>query len=136
MRIGEVVARAGVPAKTIRFWEAERLLADPARTPSGYRDYDAGVVERLTFIRNAQAAGLTLDQIRQILDIADSGDPPCLHVRGIIDQRLAEVDARIAELEATRARLDVLAGRAAALDPADCQGLCSIIQPPTAGGQQ
>jgi DNA-binding transcriptional MerR regulator len=80
MRIGEIVDRAGVPAKTIRFWEAERLLADPARTPSGYRDYGSGVVERLTFIRQAQAAGLTLDQIRQILDIADSGDAPCLHV--------------------------------------------------------
>jgi DNA-binding transcriptional MerR regulator len=126
-----VVARAGVPARTICFWEAERLLADPARTPSGYRDYGAGVVERLTFIRQAQAAGLTLDQIRQILDISDAGDAPCVHVRVLIDRRLAEVAARIAELEATRGRLEVLAGRAAAQDAADCHGLCVIIQPPT-----
>jgi DNA-binding transcriptional MerR regulator len=90
------------------------------------------VVERLTFIRQAQAAGLSLDQIRQILDIADTGDPPCLHVGGLIDRRLAEVEARIAELEATRARLHVLASRAAAQDPADCRGMCSIIQAPIA----
>ena len=46
-----------------------------------------------------------------------------------IDQRLAEIDARIVELEATRARLRTLARRAAALDPADCRGFCSIIRP-------
>jgi DNA-binding transcriptional MerR regulator len=130
MKIGEIVVRSGVPAKTIRFWEAERLLADPARTPSGYRDYGASVVERLSFIRHAQSAGLTLEQIRQILDISDAGDAPCVHVRGLVERRIAEVAARITELEATRARLEVLAGRAAAQDPADCHGLCVIIQPP------
>ena len=65
MKIGEVAGRSGVPAKTIRFWEDQHLLPAPARTGSGYRDYDPGVLERLAFIRHAQAAGLTLDAIRQ-----------------------------------------------------------------------
>ena len=127
MRIGEVAGRSGVPAKTIRFWEDQRLLPDPARTAAGYRDYDPAIVERLAFIRHAQAAGLTLEHIRQVLDIRDSGQPPCVHVAGLIAQRMAEVEARLAELARTLGQLATLAERAAAQDPADCQGYCSII---------
>ncbi len=59
MRIGEVAGRAGVPAKTIRFWEDQHLLPPPGRTPAGYRDYGPAILERLAFIRHSQAAGLT-----------------------------------------------------------------------------
>jgi len=127
MRIGEAAGRAGVTAKTVRFWEDQHLLPSPARTPAGYRDYGPAIVERLAFIRHAQAAGLTLDAIRQVLDIRDGGQPPCVHVTGLIAQRLGEVDARLAELTRTRDQLVILAARAAAQDPADCQGYCSII---------
>ena len=127
MRIGEVAGRTGVPPKTIRFWEDQRLLPPPARTPAGYRDYDPAVPERLAFIRHAQAAGLTLDAIRQVLEVRDGGQPPCIHVTGLIAQRLAEVEARLAELARTRDQLAALADRAAAQDPADCRGYCSII---------
>ena len=127
MRIGEVAGRTGVPPKTIRFWEDQRLLPPPARTPAGYRDYDPAIVERLAFVRHAQAAGLTLQAIRQVLEVRDGGQPPCVHVTGLIAQRLAEVEARLAELARTRDQLAALAGRAAAQDPADCRGYCSII---------
>jgi DNA-binding transcriptional MerR regulator len=127
MRIGEVAGRAGVPTKTIRFWEDRRFLPLPARTPAGYRDYDPAVLGRIAFIRQAQAAGLTLDAIGQVLAIRDSGQPPCVHVNALIARRLAEVEARLAELERTRDQLAALADRAAAQDPADCQGYCSII---------
>ena len=127
MRIGEAAGRAAVPAKTIRFWEDQRLLPEPARTAAGYRDYDRAIVERLAFIRHAQAAGLTLEHIRQVLDIRDSGQPPCAHVAGLIAQRMAEVEARLAELARTLGQLATLAERAAAQDPADCRGYCSII---------
>jgi DNA-binding transcriptional MerR regulator len=127
MRIGEISSRAGVPAKTIRFWEDQHLLPSPRRTPAGYRDYDPSVMDRLAFIRHGQAAGLTLAAIRQVLDIRDGGQPPCAHVTDLIARRLAEVDARLAELSRTRDQLVVLAARAAAQDPADCRGYCSIV---------
>jgi DNA-binding transcriptional MerR regulator len=127
MKIGEIAGRAGVPAKTIRFWEDQQLLPPPARTPAGYRDYDPAILERLAFIRHAQAAGLTLDAIRQVLDIRDGGQPPCVHVTALITRRLAEVEARLAELARTRDQLAALAARATAQDPADCRGYCSII---------
>ena len=111
MRIGEAAGRAGVPAKTIRFWEDQRLLPEPARTAAGYRDYDPAIVERLAFIRHAQASGLTLEHIRQILDIRDDGQPPCVHVAGLIARRLAEVEARLTELARARDQLAALAAR-------------------------
>lgn len=127
MRIGEVATRAEVSAKTIRFWEDEGLVPAPRRTASGYRDYEPETIERLEFIRHAQAGGLTLGQIRQVLEIGDSGDAPCEHVRRVVADRLAEVESRIAELDGTRRHLRALARRAAAQDPADCRGYCAII---------
>jgi MerR family transcriptional regulator, copper efflux regulator len=127
MKIGEIAGQAGVTAKTIRFWEDQGLLPPPARIPADYRDYDPAILERLAFIRHAQSAGLTLDAIRQVLDIRDGGEPPCAHITGLIARRLAEVEARLAELTRARDQLAALAERAAAQDPADCQGYCSII---------
>ena len=127
MKIGEIATRAGVPTKTIRFWEDQHLLPEPERTPAGYRSYDPEILERLAFIRQAQVAGLTLEQIRQILDIRTNGEPPCVHVTDLIAKRLEEVEARIAELKRTRVQLKALAQRAANQDPADCRGYCSII---------
>ena len=127
MRIGEIADQSGVPAKTIRFWEDQHLLPPPARTPAGYRDYGPAIMERLAFIRQAQAAGLTLGAIGQVLEVRGGGQPPCVHVTGLIAQRLAEVEARLAELARTRDQLAALADRAAAQDPADCRGYCSII---------
>ena len=132
MRIGEVAATGGVPAKTIRFWEERGLLPRPTRTAAGYRSYDAAVIDRLAFIRSAQGAGLSLDEIRQVLDIGDSGTAACAHVRELVDGRLASVEARIAELKATRQHLRFLARRAAEQDPAECHGYCAILQAPTA----
>lgn len=130
VRIGELAEQSGVTTKTIRFWESAGLVADPARTPSGYRDYDAAVRERLSFIRRAQAAGLTLAEVRQVLAIADSGEPPCEHVSGLIHHHLAEMDHRINDLTETRRLLDRLAKRADEQDPADCDRYCAILDPP------
>jgi len=127
MRIGEVAGRARVPAKTIRFWEDRRLLPQPARTPSGYRDYDPAILERIAFIRHAQAAGLTLQAIGQVLQVRDGGQPPCVHVTSLIARRLAEVEARLAERACRRDQRAALAERAAEQEPADCRGYCSII---------
>lgn len=129
MRIGELARQTGVSPKTLRFYEDEGLLEPAARTPSGYRVYDAETVDRLRFIRDGQGAGLTLRQIRQVLEIRDGGQPPCQHVGELIEERLADVRRRIAELQATRRHLEHLARRTQSLDPADCHGYCQIIEP-------
>lgn len=98
MRIGELAQAAGTTAKTLRFYEDQGLLLPAARTGSGYRDYGPETLARLDFIHRGQAAGLTLAQIRQILQIRDTGTSPCEHVRELLGMRLAEVDEQIAEL--------------------------------------
>jgi DNA-binding transcriptional MerR regulator len=129
MLIGDLAARAGLSAKAIRFYEQAGLLLPPPRTPGGYRDYPPAAVDRLAFVRHAQAAGFTLAEIRDVLAIRDSGQAPCQHVSVLIGEHLAQVERRIAELTRARDALKDLQRRAAATDPADCaeSQICSIL---------
>ena len=129
VRIGQLADAAGVTAKTVRYYESEGLLREPDRTPSGYRDYSADVVDRLAFIRSAQAAGLTLRQIREILEVRDGGRAPCHHVAGLVAHRLDEVERRLQELQQTREQLRRLKQRLDGLDPAVCppSAICAAI---------
>ena len=67
LKIGALANRCGVSRDTIRYYEKQGLLPRPRRTPSQYRLYDGQDAERLLFIRHAQALGLTLDDIRQLV---------------------------------------------------------------------
>ena len=129
MLIGDLATRAGLSAKTIRFYEQAGLLPQPPRTAGGYRDYPPSALDRLAFIRHAQAAGFTLADIRGVLAIRDSGQAPCQHVSVLIDEHLARVERRIAELTRARDALRDLQRRAAATDPADCaeSEICIIL---------
>jgi DNA-binding transcriptional MerR regulator len=108
MQIGELAKLANTSAKTIRFYEESGLLPLPARTASGYRDYGPEVVDRLRFIHRGQAAGLTLQKVRQILAIHDRGEVPCAHVRRVLNTRLDQVRAQIGELVALEGHLQTL----------------------------
>lgn len=131
MLIGALADATGVPAKTLRYWEAEGLVHEPARTGGGYRDYPADAVDRVAFIRHAQAAGLTLRQIGEILAIRDGGTAPCTHTAALVVERLTEVDARLHELEQTREALRNLRQRLDQLNPAEYSAaqICSAIAP-------
>ncbi|WP_084464229.1 MerR family DNA-binding protein [Microtetraspora fusca] len=87
------------------------------------------------FIRAAQAAGLTLAEIRGVLAIRDGGQAPCRHVTDLIDQHLAQIEQRLTELAQARDVLRRLQRRAAATNPAQCASgeVCSILAEPAAG---
>ncbi len=103
MTIGRVAKAAGVPATTLRYYERERLLDAPIRTAAGYRMYDEGAVERLRFIRAAQAVGFTLDNIRTLLQL-DSRES-CGDVQKLLERRIAEVERKMADLKYVRTAL-------------------------------
>ena len=67
MKIGELARASGTNAKTIRFYEAEGLMPEPPRTPSGYRSYDGESVSRIEFILKAKRLGLSLNEILGIM---------------------------------------------------------------------
>ena len=129
MKIGELGAKAGVSTKTIRYYESIGLLRDPPRTESGYRSYDEHAVERLRFVRDAQASGLTLAEIASVLELKDSGQGSCAHTATLLARHLRDIDAQIERLHQSRVVLEQLAERAGSLDPSACSdpNRCQVI---------
>lgn len=105
LRIGEVAARAGLNPKTLRYYEALGVLPSPSREPNGYRRYSQETVDLLTFIRQAQGLGFTLDEIKEILAIRRRGAVPCTHVRSLLRQKAADLDRKLADLVVLRRRI-------------------------------
>ena len=108
MRIGEVADQAGVTVDTVRYYERRGLLPAAARRPSGYRVFDTATVERLDLIRQLQALGLTISEIRQALATHDAGDATCDSERWRIETVRGRIDTKITELTALRVRLDAV----------------------------
>ena len=105
LKIGEVSKRSGVGVEALRFYEKSGLLDRPSRTYSGYRVYGEDVLDRLAFIKQAQALGFSLEEIRRIVDDARRGQSPCEEVREIVRRRMEELDARLRELHRYRDEL-------------------------------
>jgi MerR family Zn(II)-responsive transcriptional regulator of zntA len=120
VRIGELAETSGTTTKALRFYEEQGLLPQAPRTPGGYREYSSDAVARIGFIHRGQAAGLTLAQIRQVLEIRDRGHAPCEHVSDLLDRRLADLDAQLQQLRALRATIAQLRDQAQAADPETC----------------
>lgn len=129
MKIGELGQRTEVNTKTIRYYESIGLLDEPARTASGYRDYDDEAVERLRFIRDAQATGLSLSEVASVLELKGAGETSCAHTSSLLERHLVDIDEQIARLQQAREALADLADRARSLDPAACTdpNRCQVI---------
>jgi DNA-binding transcriptional MerR regulator len=105
LRVAELAEAVGLSRDTIRYYERAGLLPPPARTPAGYRTYDAGAVDRLRFIQGAQRLGLKLRDIRDLLAVRDTGVCPCEPAEELLRRRLTEIDAEMARLAALRVQL-------------------------------
>lgn len=129
MRIGELASLGDVTAKTVRYYESIGLLPEPKRTDAGYRDYGPDAVDRLRFIRDAQASGLTLSEIASVLELKGAGQRSCSHTASLLIRHLADIDDQIERLQAARSTLAELAERAARLDPSTCTdpNRCQVI---------
>lgn len=127
MRIGELAERVGVNPKTVRYYEGIGLLPDPARRPSGYREYTHDDVERLRFIRTAQRLGLSLSEISEILGFRERAERPCDYVLGVLDRQVADLDRRMAEMAQVRDELIALKEKADDL-PREQGCYCAVIE--------
>ncbi|MGE4430068.1 MAG: MerR family DNA-binding protein [Sphingobium sp.] len=129
MTISSLAKAAGVGVETVRFYQRKGLLDTPERSggnglSGGIRRYDAGHARRLRFIRSAQGAGFTLDQIGELLRL-DAGEDRA-RARALAREQLAVLENRIAELEAARAALQRLARECEASDTGPCPILAAF----------
>ena len=117
LTIGKLAEAGGVGVETIRFYQRKELLPVPVRD-GGIRRYDQEDLRRLRFIRKAQQAGFTLEEIKELIDL-DSGHD---HDRAqhMAKKRLAKLDEQIAELQRARASLQRLAESCAKDQPRAC----------------
>jgi DNA-binding transcriptional MerR regulator len=128
VRIGELGKKTELPAKTIRYYEHIGLLAGPGRTPGGYRDYGNDAIERLGFIRAAQAVGFTLGEIKEILAFRARGETPCAHVANLMEQRVRTLSEQIHRLKRMRGELEALVRKARSLPEPQPGTFCHIIE--------
>jgi DNA-binding transcriptional MerR regulator len=101
LTIGRLAREAGVGIDTVRFYERAGLMPAAPRTASGYRTYAAVDADRLRFIRRAKALGFSLDEIAELLRLAE-GKGGRAGVKAIAQRRLADLEQRIAELTVFR----------------------------------
>lgn len=121
MRIGQLAKRTGVSPDTLRFYERLDLL-DGHRRDNGYRDYPDSAIDRVEFIKLAQALGFTLAEIRSIAPLLTGGTLPVEQVQAFIHDKLTLLDQRIATLQTLRDRLAHLPLGAACPMRRDCEG--------------
>ncbi len=111
-KIGEVAALTGLSVKTIRYYEEIGLLTPSVlRSGTGYRLFDCGVLNRLAFIKRAQSLGLTLTEIKSILEVHDRGILPCGEVKQHLQDKVEAINQKIQSLLMLRSQLEgILAG--------------------------
>jgi len=114
LTIGALAARSGISTDTVRYYERLGLLKPPRRTESGYRLFTAEDGRRLQFILRAKLLGLSLDEIQELLRLAEEGDCQPLrgHVADLLRRKIDECDAKLAEIAHFKSSLEVRYQRA------------------------
>lgn len=105
LTIGKLAREAEVPISTIRYYEREGLFAADERSDGNYRLYGPAALERLRFMRAAQGAGLTLGDIRSLLECREEGGSACHDVQGLLEKRLEKVVQQLAHLKDVKGTL-------------------------------
>ena len=106
LSIGELARRTGVKVPTIRYYEQVGLLDRPGRTEGNQRRYGRPELERLTFVRHARDLGLTIEAIRELIELNGHPDRPCAEADRIARDHLADVRGRIARLRLLERELE------------------------------
>jgi MerR family copper efflux transcriptional regulator len=127
--VGRAAALTGLSAKATRLYERKGLLPEAERTEAGYRLFDDDDLAALHFIRQAKTLDLTLDEIKDILELQRGGEQPCGRVTGMLDAHLAEIDQKLADLRRLRrCLLDARRAASAARRRGAPAVVCRIIE--------
>ena len=97
MNIGDVADRAGLPAKTIRYYEDIGLVT-PARSANGYRDFSEQDLHKLAFLARARALGFTIEDCRTLLGLYEDEERESADVKALATEHLHQIEEKIAQL--------------------------------------
>src|SRR5215510_9214216 len=111
LTIGNVARRVGVRPSAIRYYERRGMLQPTVRGGNGYRSYSDEAVKLLLFVKRAQSLGITLKEIKPLLNLATQGQKPCSHVKQVARRHLSEVNQKIRELQLLGEELHTLLRR-------------------------
>lgn len=125
IRIGELAQRTGCEVVTIRYYEKEGLLPEPARSSENYRLYGEEQVKRMQFIRHCRSLDMSLGEIRTLLNLWDSPTQDCGKVNALLDDHIRQVEARVEALLQLRLHLTALREKCAGARPVEA---CGILQ--------
>lgn len=126
LRIGQVAKAAGVHVETVRFYERQRLIEQPAKPLGTLRRYSPVTVTRIRFIKHAQTLGFTLDEIRELLALRSDSPESCKMAKHYAQHKLSTVQDKIVALQAIE---KVLGNLIQACDRGDPQRhVCPILQ--------
>lgn len=109
MKIGELSKKSGCSIQTVRFYEKRHLFKACNRTEGNYRIYDATSLSTLRFIKQCRSLGLTIIEIKQLLDTKMNPDRSCTSVNNLIHQHMTDVTKRIEELNELKQTLSDMA---------------------------
>ncbi|KQZ79118.1 Cu(I)-responsive transcriptional regulator [Mesorhizobium sp. Root157] len=107
MNVGDAARRAGLPAKTIRYYEEIGLIA-PQRAGNGYRAYSGDDVHRLAFLKRARDLGFSIEVCRQLMALYQDRSRASADVRQIASDHVRAIEDKIRELQSMRATLQKL----------------------------
>lgn len=111
MKTGKLSEKASCKIETIRYYEKIGLLPAPARSASGYRNYDESHLKRLLFIRRSRELDFTLEEIRGLLKMVDGGDYACGDINAMAMQHISDIRQKILDLEALEKTLTQMASQ-------------------------
>lgn len=126
MIIGDAAERAGLPPKTIRYYEDIKLVS-PTRAANGYRDYSEDDVHRLQFLQRSRSLGFTIEECRLLLSLYDDKDRASADVKAVAVAKIAEIDRKLGELRSLRTTLRTLADRCHGDHRPDCPILEDLV---------
>jgi MerR family mercuric resistance operon transcriptional regulator len=127
--IGILAKRSGVNVETIRYYERIGLLPAPPRSAGGYRIYSSAHADRLQFVRRARDLGLSLDEVRHLLGLADQKSRSCGKVHNLAARHLAGIRGRIADLKRMERVLSRLVQACAKGELPNCPLLEALAHP-------
>ncbi len=125
LTISQLAKAAAVPTTTVRYYERIGLVEPEDRSPGNYRIYSEDSLDKLRFIRAAQATGLTLDDVKVLLSDGSGGFPVCGTAQGLIEVRLADIENRLKDLRHVQRVLKAALEECRQQEQTDC---CHVVE--------